>query len=61
MYEIYLLFNLQLGVDTFMNKTIMQYFEWYLPADSSLWNKLANDATHLSQIRNYSSLVTTCL
>lgn len=33
-----------------MNKTIMQYFEWYLPADSSLWNKISNDASHLSKI-----------
>lgn len=44
-----------------MNKTIMQYFEWYLPADASLWNKLADDAPHLSKLRNYSTLVTTCL
>ncbi|MFC3928911.1 alpha-amylase [Streptococcus caprae] len=30
--------------------TIMQYFEWYLPADSQHWKRLAEDAEHLSQI-----------
>jgi alpha-amylase len=29
---------------------MMQYFEWYLPSDSTLWNKVAKDATHLSNL-----------
>jgi alpha-amylase len=28
----------------------MQYFEWYLPSDSTLWNKVAKDASHLSNL-----------
>ena len=28
----------------------MQYFEWYLPNDGNLWNRLKDDASHLSQI-----------
>ena len=32
------------------NNTMMQYFEWYLANDSSLWNKVANDAKHLENI-----------
>jgi len=32
------------------NDTIMQYFEWYLPSDSTLWNKLIKDAKHLENI-----------
>lgn len=32
------------------NSTIMQYFEWYLPSNSSLWNRVANDANHLDRI-----------
>ena len=28
----------------------MQYFEWYLPNDSSLWNKVAQDAKHLESL-----------
>jgi alpha-amylase len=32
------------------NKTIMQYFEWYLPADCTLWYKLKNDAENLKNI-----------
>ena len=28
----------------------MQYFEWYLPNDGNLWNRLKEDASHLSQI-----------
>ena len=32
------------------NDTMMQYFEWYLPADSTLWNKLTKDAKHLENI-----------
>ena len=29
---------------------MMQYFEWYLPNDGNLWNRLKDDASHLSQI-----------
>ena len=31
------------------NKTMMQYFEWYLPNDGTLWNKLREDAPHLAE------------
>ena len=32
------------------NNTLMQYFEWYLPSDMSLWNQVATDAIHLDRI-----------
>ena len=32
------------------NGVMMQYFEWNLPNDGSLWNKIKNDAEHLSEI-----------
>ena len=32
------------------NNTMMQFFEWYIPADQTLWQKLAKDARHLSSI-----------
>ena len=32
------------------NKTMIQYFEWYLPCDKSLWRKVKDDAKHLSDI-----------
>ena len=32
------------------NNCMMQYFEWYLPSDSTLWNKVAKDGTHLSNL-----------
>lgn len=32
------------------NDTMMQYFEWNLPNDASLWKKLAYDAEHLAKI-----------
>lgn len=32
------------------NITMMQYFEWYLPSDSTLWNKLTKDSKHLENI-----------
>lgn len=32
------------------NGTIMQYFEWYLNADSSLWKKIKIEAKHLKNI-----------
>lgn len=32
------------------NETMMQYFEWYLPNDSTLWNKVTKDAKHLDNI-----------
>lgn len=30
-----------------MNKTMIQYFEWYLPSDHSLWRKTAKEAENL--------------
>ncbi len=33
-----------------INKTIMQYFEWYLPANCTLWYELKKDAEHLKNI-----------
>lgn len=32
------------------NGVLIQYFEWNLPADGQLWNQLARDASHLSEI-----------
>lgn len=32
------------------NETMMQYFEWYLPPDATLWKKVAADASYLSTI-----------
>ena len=32
------------------NEVLMQYFEWYLPNDIGLWNKLKNEASELSRI-----------
>ena len=32
------------------NGLMMQYFEWYLPNDGNLWNRLKDDAQHLSEI-----------
>ncbi|WDV47387.1 alpha-amylase [Clostridiaceae bacterium M8S5] len=32
------------------NGTIMQYFEWYNSNDGQHWNKVANDAKHLSDL-----------
>lgn len=32
------------------NDTMMQYFEWYLPSDSTLWNKVTKEAKHLENI-----------
>ena len=32
------------------NDTMMQYFEWYLPSDSTLWNNVTKDANHLENI-----------
>ena len=29
---------------------MMQYFEWYLPSDSTLWNKAAKEATKLANM-----------
>ncbi|MBR3697030.1 MAG: alpha-amylase [Clostridia bacterium] len=29
---------------------MMQYFEWYLPSDSTLWDKLTKEAKHLENI-----------
>ena len=32
------------------NNTMMQYFEWYLPSDSTLWEKVTKDAKHLESL-----------
>nr|WP_233569872.1 alpha-amylase [Falsibacillus albus] len=40
----------QASASTSINGTMMQYFEWYLPNDGSLWNNLNNDASHLKNI-----------
>lgn len=32
------------------NGTMMQYFEWYLPADHTLWKKLAAEAPRLAEM-----------
>lgn len=32
------------------NDVLMQYFEWYLADDGSLWKQLADDATHLQAL-----------
>lgn len=32
------------------NDTLMQYFEWYLPSDSTLWNKVTKESKHLENI-----------
>ena len=32
------------------NETLIQYFEWYLPADGTLWDKLSADAAHLRDL-----------
>ena len=32
------------------NDTMMQYFEWYLPSDSTLWNRLAKESKHLENM-----------
>ena len=31
------------------NKTMMQYFEWYLPSDRSLWRQVASEARDLKE------------
>ncbi|CAM2856252.1 hypothetical protein PASE110613_04605 [Paenibacillus sediminis] len=35
---------------TSINGTMMQYFEWYLPDNGTLWTNLGNDAAHLKNI-----------
>ena len=32
------------------NRLIMQYYEWYLPADSQHWNRAKDDAAHLAEL-----------
>ena len=32
------------------NKTLMQYFEWYLRPENKLWNKAIANAQYLSAI-----------
>lgn len=33
-----------------INKTMMQYFEWYLPIENNLWKQVAKDANYLDSI-----------
>lgn len=33
-----------------MPKTLLQYFEWYLPDDGGHWKRLAADAAHLKEV-----------
>ncbi len=33
-----------------LNKTLMQYFEWYLKPEENLWNKVVSEASFLSSI-----------
>lgn len=33
-----------------VNGTMMQYFEWYLPDDGTLWNKMASDSQNLKNV-----------
>lgn len=43
------------------NDCMMQYFEWYLPGDSTLWNKVTKDASHLANLGiNYIWLPSAC-
>ena len=37
-------------IDLASNNTMMQYFEWYLSSDSTLWNRVSNEAKHLENI-----------
>ena len=37
-------------IDLASNDTLMQYFEWYLSSDSTLWNKVTEEAKHLENI-----------
>lgn len=32
------------------NKTIIQYFEWYLPSDGTLWQKVAAEASEMKRV-----------
>ena len=32
------------------NECLMQYFEWYLPSDSTLWNKVTKESSHISNL-----------
>ena len=32
------------------NKTMIQYFEWYLPCDKTLWRKVKKEAGYLSNL-----------
>lgn len=33
-----------------INKTMMQYFEWYLPEECGLWNRITKEANYLDSI-----------
>ena len=32
------------------NGVMMQYFEWYMPNDGTLWRRLRDDAKHLAEL-----------
>ena len=32
------------------NECLMQYFEWYLPSDSTLWNRITKESSHISNL-----------
>lgn len=38
------------GATITRNGTMMQYFDWYTPADGQHWNRLRDDAKHLNQL-----------
>ena len=42
--------NTSAANNTYVNGTMMQYFEWNYAADGSLWNKVANEADDLANI-----------
>ena len=39
-----------------LNGVMMQYFEWYLPEDGTLWNKLAEGCRRAGQSQGFTSL-----
>ena len=36
------------------NRTMIQYFEWYLPSDHTLWKKVAKEAACCKSMRSSS-------
>jgi hypothetical protein len=43
------------------NGLMMQYFEWYLENDGTLWNKLAAEAKKLANLRSNISMASPCI